>query len=249
MPGRDPTYTGVGSGDGGFPPTHWSAVLAAGRPGSPAGEAALTELCERYWFPLYAFARREGHPPEEAKDLTQGFFARLLDKQLLCGVKREGGKFRSYLLQTFKFFLINEWRREHARKRGGGKAVISIDDTAETRYERELVDQATPETLFERQWALTVLDRVLARLRDEYGAAGKRELFARLQGSLPGVESRRCDAETRAALEMSEPAVRMAVHRLRHRYGELLRAEVAATVASPADIDGEIRHLIAAIGK
>lgn len=235
--------------EAGFPATHWSVVLAAAHSGSLQAEQALADLCAAYWYPVYAFVRRRGYSAPDAEDLTQEFFARLLKKELLCGLKREGGKFRSYLLTCVKCFLANEWHHEQAQKRGGGRTVISIDDTAETRYQGELIAHATPETLFERQWAMTLLNRVLVGLREEYLAAGKQELFDRLQSWLPGAGSRLSYGEAGAGLQMNEAAVRMAVHRLRRRYGELLRAEIAASVSSPAEINEEIHHLIAAIGQ
>jgi len=232
-----------------FQTTHWTVVLTAGLKDGPESSAALQKLCSAYWHPLYAFIRRRGHSVEEAEDLTQDFFARLLEKEILAGVTREGGKFRSYLLTVLKRFLANEWNREHAQKRRGGKPLLSIDDTAEVRYQRELTEHSTPETLFERQWASTVLDQVLIRLRDEYTVAGKQALFEKLQHCLPGAHSEIRYSELAVAFGMKEAGVRMAAHRLRHRYGELLRAEIAVTVSSPAEIDEEIRYLIGLIGQ
>lgn len=228
-----------------FQSTHWSVILAAGDPANPRAEAALEELCRAYWYPLYVFARRRGQSPEEAEDLTQKFFLRLIGNQLLCGLKREGGKFRAFLLQSFKCFLINEWHHEHAQKRGGGKTIISIDDAAEARY-RELLATATPDALFEREWAWTVLSRTETRLREDYAKEGKSAMFQWLRGYLPGAERAASYAETSAALQMNEPAVRMAVHRFRRRYSECLRQEIKATVTTPEQIDEEIRFLIAA---
>ncbi len=224
-------------------------MLVAAEGGSAQAEEALAKLCAAYWYPLYAFLRRRGHPAPDAEDLIQEFFARLLDKQLLCGLKPEGGKFRSYLLTCLNCFLANEWHHHHTLKRGGGKIAVSIDDAAESRYLHELVEHATPESLFEQKWAWTVLGRVLARLREEYARTAKPEIFECLRGWLPGAESGLSYTEAAAALQMNETAVRMAVHRLRRRYGELLRAEIALTVSSPAEIDEEIRCLRAAIGQ
>jgi RNA polymerase sigma-70 factor (ECF subfamily) len=234
---------------GHFPATHWTQVLTAAQAGSPQAEAALSELCADYWYPLYAFVRRRGHPPPEAEDLTQEFFARLLQNQLLCGLKREGGRFRSFLLATLKCFLVNEWHRARAAKRGGGKVMVCADPESETRFQHETIDDTTPEGLFDRRWALTVLDRVLARLRDEHTAAGKASLFERLQAFLPGADCATPYQEVSATLQMNPPAVRMAVHRLRRRYGELLREEIAPTVATPEEVDEEIRHLIAVLSR
>jgi RNA polymerase sigma factor (sigma-70 family) len=240
---------GNGLCDDPFPPTHWSLVLAAAQRSVPDAEKALSRLCEAYWNPLYAFLRRRGHAPEEAEDLTQGFFALLLQGEVLAGLTQEGGKFRSFLLTALKRFLANEWHRDHAQKRGGGKVVISVDAAAEKRYQAVLVDPATPETIFERQWAFAVLDLVWRHLRDEYAALGKQALFEQIQGCLPGADRELSSVETAAALGMKEGAVRMAALRLRRRYGELLRAEIAATVSSLADIDDEIRHLIEVAGR
>ena len=231
-----------------FPSTHWSVVLSAAAGGAPHAEDALARLCKAYWYPLYVFLRRRGCSPEESEDLTQEFFSRLVHKEFLAGLTQEGGKFRSFLLTALTRFVANEWSRERAQKRGGGKAVISIDADAETRYGRELADHVTPQTLFERRWALTVLDRVLARLRQEYSAAGKQELFSRLEGCLPGAQSPVAYAEAGAALDIKEATLRMAALRLRRRYGQLLRAEIAATVSSPTEIDEEIRYLIRVVG-
>jgi RNA polymerase sigma-70 factor (ECF subfamily) len=224
-------------------------VLAAGRKDDPESAAALQRLCAAYWCPLYAFIRRRGYSAEEAEDLTQEFFARLLEKDLLAGVTREGGRFRSFLLTVLKRFLANEWNREHAQKRSGGKPLLPIDDTAEMRYQRELTEQATPETLFERQWAAAVLDQVLVRLRDEYTAAGKKALFEQLQSCLPGAQSEIPYAQIAAAFGMKESAVRMAASRLRRRYGALLRAEIAVTVSKPEEINEEIGYLIGLVGQ
>jgi RNA polymerase sigma-70 factor (ECF subfamily) len=228
-----------------FVTTHWSVVLSAARLESPEASQALEKLCRAYWYPLYAFVRRNGHGPHEAEDLTQEFFARLLKKNYLKAVTVEGGKFRSYLLTLLKHFLVNEWHRESAQKRGGGSTLLSIDDkAAETRYACQPVDHSTPETLFERSWAMTLLDQVMNRLRDDYAASGKGKVFAALQDYLSGAERLVPYAELGAGLGMSEGAVKIAVHRLRHRYGELLRAEIAQTVSTPEEIEGEIRNLI-----
>lgn len=229
---------------GAFPPTHWSLVLAAAGAGAPQASRALAELCEAYWSPLYCFLRRQGYSPEEAEDLTQEFLSRLVHKEVLAGLTQEGGKFRSFLLTVLKRFLANEWHHQHAQKRGGGQEVISIDARVEAGYQQELIDHATPETVFERQWAFTVLNRVMNQLREEYGRAGKGDLFARLQSCLPGTQSQAVPAPAGRGLKMSDAALRMAAYRLRRRYGQLLRAEIATTVASPAEIDEEIQHLI-----
>jgi RNA polymerase sigma factor (sigma-70 family) len=231
--------------EGGFPPTRWSVVLDAACQGSADSEGALAKLCEAYWFPLYAFLRHQGHSPEEAEDLTQEFLARLVHKHYLDGLTQEGGKFRSFLLTALKRFLANEWNREHAQKRGGGQPLISIDATAEMRYQKELIDRATPDALFERQWAFAVMDRVLDRLQEEYTRAGKENLFGLIQGCLPGADGESSYAEAGATLGLKESSMRMAALRLRRRYGQLLREEIAQTLASPKEIEEELRHLIA----
>ena len=219
-------------------------MLSAGVKGSPESTPALQKLCQAYWYPLYAFIRRRGYTVEEAEDLTQEFFARLLEREILADVTQEGGRFRSFLLTVLKRFLANEWNRDHAQTRSGGKLIFSIEETAEARYDRELVERATPETLFERNWAGAVLDQVLVRLGDEYAAAGKQAQFEQLQGCLPGAQSQISYSDIAASFDMKEAGVRMAAHRLRRRYGELLRAEIAATVSSREEVDAEIRHLI-----
>ena len=228
-----------------FTTTHWSVVLSAARQGSPGAEEALARLCQTYWYPLYAFTRRGGHTHHEAEDLTQGFFERLLDKNYLKDLTVEGGKFRSYLLTLLKHFIANEWNRERAQKRGGGKTLVSIhDENAETRYASEPADNSTPETLFERRWSMTLLDQVMERLRADYVAASKAELFDALHGHLSGAERLVPYSELGAGLRMTEGAVKATVHRLRKRYGELLRAEIANTVSSPEEVEEEIRNLI-----
>jgi RNA polymerase sigma-70 factor (ECF subfamily) len=236
----------VSGGRASFRTTHWSVVLAAAEQSSPEAEAALAKLCQTYWYPLYAFIRRRGHGPEEAEDLTQEFFARLVDKNYLAGITVQGGRFRSYILTILKHFLVNEWERTQTRKRGGGKTIFSIDDkTAEERYQVEPVDNTTPESIFERRWALTLLDQVMLRLRGEYETEGKTEFFDRLRPCLSGAERLIPYSELGATLGLSEGALKVAVHRLRKRYGELLRAEIADTVSGPEEIEEEIRHLIA----
>jgi RNA polymerase sigma factor (sigma-70 family) len=229
---------------GGFPPTRWSVILNAARGGSPDADQSLANLCEAYWYPLYAFLRHRGHSPEEGEDLTQEFLARLVHKHYLEGLTEEGGRFRSFLLTALKRFLANERDRDRAQKRGGGQTLISIDASAELRYQRELIDRATPDVIFERQWAFTVMDRVLAQLQAEYTRAGKGKLFELLQGCLPGADGESSYAEAGAALDLKESSVRMAALRLRRRYGQLLREEIADTVLSPKEVEQEIRHLI-----
>jgi len=239
----------LGGGDvdaAGFAPTRWSVVLAAARGGQSACAAdAMGELCRIYWYPIYAYVRRHGHDTHEAEDLTQEFFARLLAKDYLAGVAREKGKFRAFLLTSLRHFLANERDRAQAQKRGGGRIILPLDAlTAEQRYRLEPADTSTPEKLFERQWALTVLEQVLDRLQAEFAAGGKEPFFAALKRFLTGDGASSSYAEIGAEFGMSAGAVKVAVHRLRRRYRDLLREEIAQTVASADDVDEEIRYLL-----
>lgn len=227
-----------------FATTHWSIVLSAKGESSTQVKESLAKLCHAYWYPLYAYVRRQGHSAHDAQDLTQEFFVRLLGKDYLAAVDRSKGRFRSFLLAAMKHFLANEWDKAQAQKRGGGQVFVALDAaSAETRYALEPVDNASPERIFERRWALTLLDQVLARLRGEFTAAGKKTLFESLKGALTGSRDSLPYAELGAKLGMSEGAVKVAVHRLRTRYRELLREEIASTVASDADVEDELRHL------
>jgi RNA polymerase sigma-70 factor (ECF subfamily) len=228
--------------------TRWSLVLSAGARSSPASEAALAELCQRYWYPLYVFVRRKVGNVDQASDLIQEFFARLLEKQTLAHADPERGRFRSFLLTSLKNFLANEWDKAKAHKRGGGRTILRLEfSDKEDRLLCEPAHACTPERLFERQWALTLLDQVLAELRGEYAAAGKTALFECLKGSLTGDAASLPLADAAKQLGMSEGAVKTAAHRLRKRYRELLRAEVAHTVAGPDEVDEELRGLFAAL--
>lgn len=227
-----------------FATTRWSVVLAAGHGDSTAAHKALSHLCRVYWYPLYAYARRRGHRPHDAQDLTQEFFARLLEGNWLTKADRERGRFRSFLLSAMKHFLANEWHKAHARKRGGGQPILSLDDkSAEERYRLEPVETATPETIFERGWALALLDDVLARLEREYGREGKQELLEAMRPALTMDRGSIRYDEIAAKLDMNETAARVAVHRLRQRYRRLIRSEVANTVATPEEVDEEMGHL------
>jgi RNA polymerase sigma-70 factor (ECF subfamily) len=219
----------------GFAATRWS--LSAAR-------RAMGELAGQYWFPLYAFLRRKGNSPTAAEDLVQGFFTRVLEKSSLLSVDRAKGKFRSFLLASLKNYLANESDKNRAAKRGGGNAVLSLDGLdAEARYTAEPVDEMTPERVFERRWALAVLELVLARLKDEYGARGQGNIFSALEGVLAGGAGAGY-AEIAERLKMTEDAVKVAAHRMRRRYRQLLRDEIAQTVADPDQIDEEIRALL-----
>jgi RNA polymerase sigma-70 factor (ECF subfamily) len=234
--------------EGRFATTRWTLVLAAGRGKSKESDEALAALCEAYWYPLFAFARRLGHSPEESQDLTQEFFARLLEKNYLGAADPERGRFRSFLLAAFKHFLAKERERAHAQKRGGGRPTLPLDfEAGERRYSLEPAHEVTAEHLYEQRWALAVLDQVLARLRDEFGRAGKADLFERLKGHLAGAEADPSCREAAAELGTTEGAFKMAVHRLRHRFREVLLAEIAQTVAGADDVEEELRHLFAAL--
>jgi RNA polymerase sigma-70 factor (ECF subfamily) len=233
---------------GRFETTHWSLVLAARDPAAPDARAALAVLCAAYWYPLYAFVRRKGHDPDHAADLTQAFFARLLEKGDLHAVDRARGRFRSFLLAACTHFLANERDRLTARKRGGGRAPVSIDvRDAEGRYRAEPAHGLTPERLYERRWALTLLDEVLGRLAGEYRGVGKGALYDRLKAALIGAEAASPYADVGRQLGMSEAAVKKAAQRLRARYRELLRERIAATVDDPGEVEDEIRALFTAL--
>jgi RNA polymerase sigma-70 factor (ECF subfamily) len=230
-----------------FATTHWTMVLNAGRSDSTSARNALTQLCQTYWYPLYAYLRRRGVSPADAEDLTQGFFARLLELNSLADVRREKGKFRSFLLASLNHFLSDEWDRQRAQKRGQGR-VISLDAcAAEARWSREPADTLTPESLFERKWAMTLLETVVQRLQRNYESAGKGPLFMALRFSIAGEKPDAPYAKLSADLGLSEPALRVAVHRLRQRYRQLLREEIAQTVATEAEVDAEIQHLYRAL--
>jgi RNA polymerase sigma-70 factor (ECF subfamily) len=224
-------------------------VLAARDRDSPEAKQALGQLCESYWYPLYAFIRRSGHNSEDARDLTQEFFARLLEKDFLADVDREKGKFRSFLLAACKHFLANERDRALAQKRGGGRTVLSFDaEAAESRYRSEPQHTLTPERLFERRWVIVLLQTVLNRLRTEQERAGKRELFEQLKGFLAGDRGPARYSSVAEALGTTEGALKVAVHRLRNHYRVILREEISRTVNDPAEVEAEIRNLFVALG-
>jgi len=233
-----------------FPTTHWGRVLQAGNPSSPGARAAIEDLCRDYWYPLYAFGRRKGHDPEAAQDLVQGLFAELLSRNDLRGLSPERGRFRSFLLACCNHYLAKHHDRERALKRGGGRASIPIDAlTAESRFGGELAHDLTAERLYERRWALTLLDHVLAGLDAEMARPDRQPLYERLRPALLGHEDAPSYRRIADELHLSEGAVKMAAHRLRARYRERLREEIARTVAEPAEIDAEIRDLLAALGQ
>jgi len=218
--------TPVAHGRGVFATTHWSVVLTARDPAAPESGAALETLCRTYWYPVYAFVRRQGQPPHDAQDLTQEFFARLLQKDYLRSAAREKGRFRTFLIVALKRFMANEWDRARALKRGGGETTLPLDTSlAESRYQMEPAADANPDRVYDRRWALTLLDQsflTVDRAEIGYGAIAAR-------------------------LGISEGAARVAVHRLRKRFREVFREQIAQTVSSPAEIDEEVAHLVAAL--
>jgi len=231
-----------------FVTTHWSVVITAGHSDTTRARDALGRLCQTYWHPLYAYVRRLGHSPHDAQDLTQEFFARLLGKNYLAGADESKGRFRSFLLASLKHFLANEWDKASAQKRGGGQIPIPIDfGTAETSCGFEPADNTTAEKVFERRWALTLLAQVLRRLREEHVRDGKEKLFEQLKCTLTEASRTVAYAEIARRLETTEGVVKVAVHRLRQRYREVLRAEIADTVASPGEVEAELRNLFAAL--
>ena len=227
-----------------FVTTHWSVVLTASRNDTTRAQAALAHLCRSYWYPIYHFVRRQGYSTHDAQDLTQEFFARLLEKNWLARADQSRGRFRSFLLMVLKRFMAGEWHKANCQKRAGNRHCLPLPlDTAETRYAHIPADIQTPEQAFEKQWALTLLETVLSQLRAGYEQDGKGRLFDVLKSSIIGNRETQPYAALATELKMSEDAVKMAVHRLRERYRERLKAEVAHTVASPADVENEMRHL------
>ncbi len=238
----------VGHRDATFVTTHWSVVLTAQRSDTTRAQAALAKLCQAYWYPLYSYVRRRGYGPHDAQDLTQEFFARLLEQNWLAQADRERGRFRTFLLAALSHFLANEWDKARAQKRGGAIQFVPLQlDDAETRYGQEPADPVTPEQCFERRWALALLDEVLNRLRQEQAATGATALFDKLKPCLAGTSQAQPYAALAADLDMTEGAVKAAVHRLRHRYRQLLRDEIANTVASSEEVDAEMHHLFAVL--
>ena len=232
-----------------FDTTRWSLVLAARTGSTKESRAALAALCEAYWYPIYALIRRQGHGAEEARDLAQGYFARLIEKKDLRQVDPDLGRFRSFLLVSVRHFLSNERDRELARKRSPGQPILSLDvEAAESLYRIEPVDSMTPETVFERKWAMAVVDRVLGRLAAEAPEGESRRRFERLRGYLVDAGPGSSYREAAAELGMTEDAVKSAVYRLRQRFAEILREEIGHTVQAPADVDEEIRHLMETLG-
>lgn len=231
-----------------FPQTHWSAVLAAGGSVVPAAEAALAELCRAYWYPLYAYARRNGHNVDDAQDLTQGFFAHLIRVRLVARADSSKGRFRSFLLVSFKRFIASEHARAEAQKRGGHVRMLSLDvNEAESRLRLDSDGQLSPDLLYDRSWALTLLDRVLRRMAGEFQARGRSAVFQQLCPYLQGINEAPPYAEAARKLGTTEGTISVTVYRMRRRYRELLRATVLETLEDPAQVDDELEHLRAAL--
>lgn len=240
MTNGETMHTQAGPAD--FPTTRWTMVVAAGEPHRKEARSALVSLCENYWYPLYAYLRRRGYPAEQAQDLTQEFFIRILEGRYLDRADPEKGRFRSFILTSLKFFVADEADRARAHKRGGGRVVSLEFSSGEERYQREPAHGETPERIFERRWALSVLDRVVERLREEFLRHGRSDHFERLKVFLLG-QSDAPYATLARELNTSEGALKVAIHRLRKRYRELFRQEIADTVADPADVESELKYL------
>ena len=243
----DPPMRGVAGAH--FVTTHWSAVVTAGQADDPAAQAALEGLCQVYWFPLYAYVRRKGYGVADAQDLTQEFFRRFLERHSFGTADRQKGKVRSFLLASLEHFLAKEWTRANRLKRGGGRTIIAWDACdPEERYRIEPADDWTAERMYDRRWALTVLEQAMLALATEYAAAGRESLFEALKPVISGGDDDVSYPDLATRLQMSPGAVRVAVHRLRQRYGEAVRMKVAELVQRPEDVEGELRHLFAALG-
>ena len=242
---ENPGSAATCSGSAGFVPTHWSVVLAAKDKSSPQSEEALETLCRTYWYPLYVFARRQGRQPHDAQDLVQEFFVRLLQKDYLDAAEQERGRFRTFLIMAFKRFLANEWDRSRAQKRGSGQTPLPLDpELSENRYQEEASVEMAADLAFDRHWAVTLLDQTLARLRDEHQKQGKGAEFEILRQFLAVGKDPITYGEVANQLGQSEASVKMAVHRLRRRYQAAFREAIAQTVATLADVEEEMRHLL-----
>ena len=233
-----------------FATTHWTVVLTAGRGRTPQADVALEELCRTYWYPLYAYIRRHSHTREDAEDLTQAFFVRFLERNYLEGLDSDRGRFRAFLLAALKHFLANEWDKANRLKRGGGLRRLSLDwQSADSRYQIDPADNLSPDKLYDRAWALTLLERVIGRLRDESAADGRSKFYEQLKPFLMAGTSAIPYAQAAVELDLTEGAVRVAVHRLRRRYRQLLREEIGQTLADPAQVEDEMRALFSAFAQ
>jgi RNA polymerase sigma factor (sigma-70 family) len=245
MGSNDATRESVARTTAEFATTHWSVVLAAGHAGSGDADKALTELCRIYWYPLYAYARRTGHSPEDAQDLTQGFFEHLLESRLVACADAAKGRFRSFLLQCFRNFTASEHARATRQKRGGGQAILSLDaEGAEARFAREVVDPHSPELLYERKWAHAVLDEAMRQVQREFSDSNREHTFQVLRPHLQGDDHCLSYTEVARELSIAEATARVMVYRLRRRYREVLHDVVLRTVSSPAEVEDELRHLL-----
>jgi RNA polymerase sigma-70 factor (ECF subfamily) len=237
-----------GEGEKAFATTHWSLVLAAGNGQSSEAARALERLCRAYWYPLYAYVRRKGHSPHDAQDLVQEFFAHFLEHNYVRHADRNRGRFRTFLLTSLQRFLINQWHKAHREKRGGRQQVLSLDEAlAEGRFTREPAADQPPDSVYDCGWAAVLLERALAALRAEFAQAGKQDLFERLKVFAWGEHSALPYSAMAEQLGMSEGAVKVAVHRLRQRYGQLLREEIAQTVGTPVEVEAELRYLASVV--
>jgi RNA polymerase sigma factor (sigma-70 family) len=233
-----------------FVTTHWTVVLSARGQDPARSDQALETLCRTYWYPLYAYVRRQGHSSHDAQDLTQEFFTRLLHADYLKSVEREKGRFRTFLLVALKRFLANEWDRARAQKRGGGQALVSLDTSdGETRYQVEPAARLDADKIYDRRWALTLLDETMARLRKEFSEAGRAGEFERLKVTLTADKGTLDYAALAKELGQSEGTLRVAIHRLRKRFREVFRESIAHTVSSPEEVEGEVRHLLSALSE
>lgn len=231
-----------------FVTTRWSVVLAAGRNDTTRSHEALARLCQNYWYPLYAYVRRRGYSSHDAQDLTQEFFARLLEKQSIASADPNRGRFRSFILTALNNFLGQEWEKARTQKRGGGAELFSLDlAQAEQRFDLEPASAETPDKDFDKKWAVALLETVMTQLEQEYKAENKSDLFAALKQTLTGSRESQPYAQLATRLDMSEAAIKVAVHRLRKRYRELLQTEISDTVSSPEEIKEEMRHLFTAL--
>lgn len=238
----------AGSGPGVFATTLWPLVFQAGAEKTTQAAAALEQLCGTYWYPLYAYVRRQGHSPENAQDLTQEFFAQMLDGKSIRFADQRRGRFRTFLLTALKNFLINEWKKANREKRGGGRQIVSLDaQQTESRFLSEATDGRTPDKAFDRRWAMILLERVLDRIEQEYSALGRGDAFAELKSSLTGEQNDSSYGEIGRRLGMSEANVKITVHRLRQRYREVLKEGIRETVDSSEAVDEEMRDLMAAL--
>jgi DNA-directed RNA polymerase specialized sigma24 family protein len=243
------TGTAVGRDSGAwFVTTHWSVVLSAGHSDTPRAAEALQRLCQAYWYPLYAYVRRRGYSPHDAQDLTQGFFACLLERQSLATADPNKGRFRSFMLGAMNYFLATEWTKMQTQKRGGGREIVSLDlAAAEQRLDLESARDSTPDRIFDKEWARALLDKVLNQLEGEFRREGKIPLFDTLKQTLAGSRESQPYAALAGQLKMNEGAVKTAVHRLRRRYRQLLEAEIANTVTSPDEVREEMAYLLTVV--